>query len=189
MCVWCYLHTAYYKWIFFLYSKWGVGRNISNNSSHTALFHPRRERGVSKTLLNWKKSVNATEIFSLHQRNCKCTTSSASDHREELNLPNRSVLQIKLRYGGKTLEWWGITRRKTQLTVPLPAELSTAIVWVLSFPAFHELWLTCFYGVGKMTAANTNIITNSFCLREKPWPHVQALSPAYLLFNTYPENW
>lgn len=70
VCVWCYLHTAYYKWIFFLYSKWGVGRNISNNSSHTALFHPREERGVS--LLNCKKKVSMQLKFS------PCTRETAS---------------------------------------------------------------------------------------------------------------
>lgn len=70
VCVWCYLHTACYKWIFFLYSKWGVGRNISNNSSHTALFHPREERGVS--LLNCKKKVSMQLKFS------PCTRETAS---------------------------------------------------------------------------------------------------------------
>lgn len=80
------------------------GRNFSNNSSNTAIFHPRQDRGIATTLISHKEKVNAIEIFSRYHSNSKCTTSNASEHREQLNLPSRSVLQIKLKYGNKTLE-------------------------------------------------------------------------------------
>lgn len=81
------------------------GRSFSNNnSSSTAIFHPRQDRWISTALISHKENVNAIQIFSLHHTNSKCTTSNARERGEQLDLPSRSVLQIKLKYGDKNLE-------------------------------------------------------------------------------------